>query len=111
MVTIREIKNNEEFNTFVNMDSDKLHVIKIGAEWCGPCKMLSSTISNLDSTRMDSVLFGEVDIENDGTENIAEEYKIRNIPVLLFIKNNELVKKTVGSMNSEMLYNNIEELK
>lgn len=111
MVTIREIKDNEEFNTFVNMDSDKLHVIKIGAEWCAPCKMLSSTISNLESTRMDSVLFGEVDIENDGTENIVEEYKIRNIPVLLFIKNNELVKRTVGSMNSEMLYNNIEELK
>lgn len=111
MVTIREIKNNEEFNTFVNMDSDKLHVIKIGAGWCGPCRILSNTISDLDSTKMNNVLFGEVDIENDDTENIVEEYKIRNIPVLLFIKNHELVKKTVGSVNNEMIYKNIEELK
>ena len=69
MITVREINNYDEFNLFTDMDNDKLHVIKLGAEWCGPCRVMSNTISNLDENKVENVLFGEVDIKPDKRYN------------------------------------------
>ena len=55
MVTVREINSYDDFKSFINMDDDKLHVVKIGAEWCGPCRVRESTISNLESDRVNDV--------------------------------------------------------
>ena len=88
-----------------------MHVIKIGAEWCGPCKVLSKTISNLNVEKVNGVLFGEVDIEIEENDDIVSEYGIRNIPVVLFIKNSELLEKKVGSMTADELYKHIENYK
>jgi thioredoxin 1 len=111
MITVREIKNYDDFTSFTDMDSDKLHVVKLGAEWCGPCRVLSSTISNLDNTRVENVLFGEVDIDNDGTEKLVEDFKVRSIPVTLFIKNGEVIDKRVGGINADEIYKTIETCK
>lgn len=107
MITVREINNYDEFNLFTDMDNDKLHVIKLGAEWCGPCRVMSNTISNLDENKVENVLFGEVDIDNDGTEKIVEEFKVRNIPVTIFIKNGEILDKKVGGISAEEIYKTI----
>ena len=109
MIEIREITTQDEFNSFIGMNKDNLHVIKIGAEWCGPCNHLSETIKNLDSNKVNNAIFAEIDVEGDETEDIINEYKIKNIPVILFFKDNELVHKTVGSLNSDTLYNIINE--
>jgi thioredoxin 1 len=105
MIEVKEIKNQDEFNSFINMDKENLHVIKMGAEWCGPCRQLSNIIHNLDADKIGNTVFGEIDIDNDNTEDIVTEYKIRNIPVMLFIKNGELVHKSVGLINTDMIYN------
>lgn len=111
MIEVKEIKNYDDFVTFKEENKNALHIIKIGAEWCGPCKVLSKTISNLNVEKVNGVLFGEVDIEIEENDDIVSEYGIRNIPVVLFIKNNELLEKKVGSMTADDLYKNIENYK
>ena len=111
MVEVVEIKNQDEFNSFINMDKDNLHVIKISAEWCGPCRQLSNIIHNLDNDKIGNVVFGEMDVENEDVEGLITEYKVRNIPVMLFIKNGELVHKTVGTISADMIYNIFETYK
>lgn len=108
MVEIKEIKNQNDFETFVNANNEQIHVIKIGAEWCGPCRQLSTIIQNLEEDKVKNVIFGEVDIESDNVDDILTEYKVRNIPVILFIKNNEVVEKKVGLINANDMYNIIE---
>lgn len=108
MVEIKEIKNQDEFKAFTNANSENVHIIKIGAEWCGPCRQMSSIIHNLEEDKIQNVTFAEIDIEEDGVDEIITEYKVRNIPVILFIKNNELVEKKVGLINANDMYNIIE---
>ena len=111
MIEVREIKNYDEFNSFLDMDKENLHVIKIGAEWCGPCRMMENVIKNLDVNKINNALFAEIDVDGDDTNDIVVNYSIRSIPVILFIKNGELLDKKVGSMSEDMLYKEIEKYK
>jgi thioredoxin 1 len=111
MIEIKEIKNYEEFNSFKEENKEVLHVVKVGAEWCGPCKMASKMISNLNQELIGNTMFAEVDIEEEGNDDIVTEFGIRNIPVILVFKDNELVEKKVGSLTADALYKLIEEHK
>lgn len=111
MIEIKEIKNYEEFNSFKEENKEVLHVVKVGAEWCGPCKMVSKMISNLNQELIGNTMFAEVDIEEEGNDNIVTEFGIRNIPVILVFKDNELVEKKVGSLTADALYKLIEDYK
>ena len=111
MVDIKNIKSYDEFNSFKNDNDGNLKVVKVGAEWCGPCRIMEDVIHNLEDEKINGVLFASVDIEEDGVDQVAVDFSIRNIPVLLFFKDGELVKKSVGSLNNEGIYNLINEFK
>jgi len=74
--------------------TDKLVVIDFGAEWCGPCKMLSPIIDELAEEFKEKAVIGKVDI--DENDEMAVKYGIRNIPQVLFIKNGEVIEKLVS---------------
>ena len=111
MITVREIKNFDDLKSFYNESADSLHIVKIGAPWCGPCNVLSTTLKNLDDTKINGSLIASVNVDEDGSEDIVSEYNIRNVPVMLFVKNGEVVNKVVGSVNSDAIYSKIEEFK
>ena len=111
MVNVKEINSYNEFNSFKGSNNNMLNIVKIGAEWCGPCRMMSDLIHGLDEDKVDGVLFSEIDIEGDGMDAVAVDYSIRNIPVLLFFKNGEMLHKHVGSLNADGIYNLINEYK
>ena len=68
-----------------------MKVLKFSAEWCGPCKMLSSTIEKY--YKGDTVI-EEVDI--DENRELATEYGIRGVPTLILLDDNgvELRRKS-----------------
>ena len=108
MINIREIKNKEDLNDFLNMESGNLHIVKIGAPWCGPCRQLESTLHNLDGDKIGSTFIADVNIDEEANDDIATDYNVRNIPVTLFVKNNEVVERVVGSINESDLYKKID---
>lgn len=110
MITVREIKSVDDFHTFKDLQGDELHIVKLSTPWCGPCKMLASTISNLDPEKIGTALFAEVNIDTDETEDISVELGIRGVPVLVYYKNGEELKRTVGLVSAEDIYNAINEL-
>jgi thioredoxin 1 len=93
------------------MESEKLHLVKIGAPWCGPCRQLESILHNLDEEKIGNTVIADVNIDEDDNDDIANEYNVRSIPVTLFIKDNEIVEKYVGSITEADLYNKIEKHK
>lgn len=111
MVTIREIKNLDDLKSFYSVEPDAVHIVKIGAPWCGPCRTLSDTLHNLDNNKINGALIADVNIDEDDNEDIAVEYNIRSIPVTLFVKNNEVMEKFVGAITSETIYKTIEQYK
>ena len=111
MVTIREIKNFEDLKSFYAEAPESLHLVKIGAPWCGPCRMLSDTLHNLDPNKIGDTLIADVNIDEEDNEDIAAEYNIRNIPVTLYVKNGEVFGRTIGSISANDIYKYIEDYK
>ena len=111
MIEIREIKNFEDLKSFYAEAPESLHLVKIGAPWCGPCRMLSDTLHNLDPNKIGDTLIADVNIDEEDNEDIAIGYNIRNIPVTLYVKNGEVLGKYVGSTPANDIYKHIEEYK
>lgn len=98
--------NIEEFNDLVK--SNELTICKLGAEWCGPCKVLETKIDEL-AEKLPEVNFIKIDVEDE--PEIATALRIRNVPVLLYYKDGELKDKTVGLVSDDTIIEKIEALK
>ncbi len=78
------------------LDNDQLTVIDFWAEWCGPCRMVGPIIEELAKDYDGKVNIGKVNVDHNAM--ISQQYGIRNIPTILFIKNGEVVDKQVGAV-------------
>ncbi len=93
-----------------NLDSylseDKLLVIDFWANWCGPCKALSSIIDNLATEYANRAIIGKCDVEDN--DPIAVKYQIRSVPTIVFIKNGKEVDRVLGATTKADLMAKIE---
>ena len=64
-------------------EGDKPVVIDFYADWCGPCKMLSPIIEELNNEYGDKVNIYKVDTEAE--KELSQVFSIRSIPSMLFI--------------------------
>lgn len=87
--------NDANFNEKV-INNDKLSVVDFSAEWCGPCRMVSPIIHELATEYEGRAVFGEVNVDENPV--ITANFKVRNIPTVLFIKKGEVVDKQVGTV-------------
>ena len=98
-----EIKTVEELEKIVQ--ENKLVVLKFGAEWCGPCKILKPILEKL-SNDMDNVLFTEVNV--DESSEISETFGVMNIPTTIILKDGEQVERLIGLQTENNLRKKIE---
>lgn len=80
-----------------------LKLIKFGASWCGPCRAMVPILEELQ----DKIDINEVDID-EVDPIVLTNYKIRNIPVLILLKDNKEVWRHVGSISKSDLEKEIE---
>ena len=74
-------------------------VIDFWATWCGPCRMVAPIISELAEKYDGKIVVGTCDVEE--AEDVAMEFRIRNIPTGVFMKNGEVVDKLVGAVSKD----------
>lgn len=92
-----EIKN---VNTLVLVD--------FFATWCGPCKMLAPIIEEIAEEYSDKVKVCKVNVDNE--RDLALKYEVESIPTLIFFRNGEPIKTSVGFHSKTELIDIINEL-
>ncbi|MFO0703446.1 MAG: thioredoxin [Patescibacteria group bacterium] len=84
-----------EFNSAV-LQSSKPTLVDFYAEWCVPCKRISSVLEELSQTHS-NVEFVKVDV--DAESELASNYNVSSIPTLMFFKNGEPVNQVIGAVS------------
>lgn len=95
MVIINDL---DRFNTAIA--EHQVCLVKIGTNWCGPCKVVQKNIENIEKFRND-VYFINVDAEE--ADEIVDQFNVRNVPVVLVFKNGECVSRDAGLLTQEQL--------
>lgn len=104
---MEKILTKSEMTNFIDNNTSELVVVKFSAPWCNPCKVLAETIEDI-VPNFPNVAFGEIDVD-ECEEELAADYNIRNVPVLLFFKDGLQLDRTVGLLGREQLVNKINE--
>ncbi len=76
------------------LNSDKPVLIDFWASWCGPCRMLSPTISEIAEEYKDKVKVGKVNVDEE--EELAAMFGVSSIPLLVVMKDGKVVNSAVG---------------
>lgn len=98
-----KVATNTNFNEL--LQDSKLVIVDFWATWCGPCRMLSPILDQVEEEMQDQITVVKVNV--DDADEIAAQYRIMSIPTLLFVKNGQIVDKTVGAMPKPALVEKI----
>lgn len=74
--------------------SGKPVVIDFWATWCGPCIKLGPAVEELAEKYGDKAIVGKLNI--DENDEVASQFRVRNIPTVLFFKDGEMKDRSVG---------------
>ena len=90
------------------LQSDKPVLVDFWATWCGPCRVLAPTVEEVAEEMAGKAIVAKCNV--DDCEDISIKYGIRNIPTLIFIKNGEVVDRTVGVVSKQDIVARIEKM-
>lgn len=85
-----------------------LTVVDFWADWCGPCKMLSVVLEDIDKEFKSKINIKKINI--DLNPKLKEKYKIMSIPTILIFLNGKLIDTIIGFLNKEELKERINNL-
>ena len=94
-----DITTTKEFDEIINDKDRKAVLIDFWAPWCGPCRMLTPTITQLSKSYPNNVYKVNVDVQKE----IAMRFGIRGIPSVKIFKNGE-VQETLQGVQPQTVY-------
>jgi len=83
-------------------------LVDFWAEWCGPCKMLGPTLDELSNEYAGKVKIAKLNV--DDNQNLAAQYGVSSIPMLLFFKDGQIQNQMVGAKPKSALKGELDKL-
>lgn len=101
---LKEIESTE----FEELSSTGVAVVDFFSTTCGPCKMLSFVLNDVEKVMGDKVNILKVDF--DKNKDLSEKYEVKGYPTLIFMKDGAEVKRMQGLQQKPAIIKAIEEL-
>ncbi len=95
MALIHITKENYEAEV---LNSGKTVLLDFYADWCGPCKMIAPFLAQIAEERPD-ITVGKINV--DENMEMAMEFKVASIPLLVVMQEGKTVKKSLGAIPKE----------
>lgn len=75
-------------------DTAKPIVIKFGAEWCGPCKVMGPILEEVAQELGESAIIADVNVDEES--ELSTKHGVRSIPAVFIYKDGEIAEKFVS---------------
>ena len=85
--------NKDNFEQVI-INGDKPVLADFFATWCGPCKMRSPILEQIEQEMGDKVVVAKIDI--DECMDIAQEYGIMSVPTMILFQKGAETARAVG---------------
>lgn len=84
-------------NIFKNLNelTDDLTIVDFFATWCGPCRMLTPVLEELNEKQIVNV----VKVDVDESTEMAKTFNVSVVPTLFLMKDKKILSKKEGYMN------------
>ena len=110
MKNMPSIKNHENIKiltnkTFKQQTKNGSVLVDFWAPWCGPCKMVAPILNEIANKDGDKVTIAKVNVDNQ--QQLAQKFKIRNIPTIALFYNGKEVKRFAGVKSKKFLMKEI----
>ena len=86
------------------LETNKNVVLVFKTPWCLPCKKLDAVLDSFSNNRPN---WKVVKINMDANKELADNYKVKSVPSILFFNDNQLFKSHIGFLNLNDLQNKI----
>ncbi|MEX1308422.1 MAG: thioredoxin [Eubacteriales bacterium] len=80
------------FDSTVGSDTPVL--IDFWAAWCGPCRMLTPTMEELNEEYAGKAVIAKVNVDEE--PELAQRYGVMSIPTVFLMKNGQIVDSSIG---------------
>jgi len=77
-----------------------VEILDFYAEWCGPCRMLSKTLEQIESD-MEGLKIERIDVDSDDVR--VEKYGIQNLPTIILTEDGVEKERIVGNRSKNDL--------
>jgi thioredoxin 1 len=92
--------NDPEFETEV-LKSQQPVLVYFWAAWCGPCKLMASTVNTAANAYGDRLKI--VKMEVDPNPITVKQYQIEGVPAFRLVKDGQLLGATEGAIGKDKL--------
>ncbi|CAH1638801.1 unnamed protein product [Spodoptera littoralis] len=103
---IVKIQSTDDFKDKV-INSKVPVVVDFFATWCNPCRLLTPRLESIISESKGKVVLAKVDIDEQA--DLALDYDVSSVPVLVAIKNGKVLNRLVGLQDTDKLRKWIED--
>ena len=76
------------------LESETAVLVDFWAPWCGPCRVVSPILAEIDAERDDLRV---VKLNVDENQQTAVKYEVLSIPTMILFKHGTMVKKLIGA--------------